>query len=416
MSRRQLDRAANPLGSGPGASDDTGCPILHVDMDAFFASVEERENPALRGKPVIVGGAGPRGVVSSASYAARAFGVHSAMPMSRARRLCPHAVIVSPGHGRYSKVSAAVMEILRSVTPEVEPLSLDEAFLDVSGALRRLGRPAEIAAEIRRRVSDEQQLTCSVGVAPSKFTAKLASTHAKPDGLLVVPAARVTDFLHPLPVGALWGVGDRAEESLRRLGLRTIGDVAHYPRDTLVRELGEALGTRLAELAWGRDAREVTAATPDRSIGAEHTFDTDVRDPDAIRRTLLRLAEKTAARLRAADRLGRTITVKLRRGDFSTITRSRTLPEHTDTARDIHTTACALYEGAGLWGTPLRLVGVRVENLASGQATSHQLALDEPDAGWREAERAMDRAARRFGPGTIRPAALFDRESEEEGG
>src|SRR3954452_19456816 len=225
-------------------------------MDAFFVSVELLERPELRGRPVVVGGAGPRGVVAAASYEARTYGVHSAMPMSRARRLCPQAVVLPPRHDKYAAVSTGVMEIFKSITPLVEPLALDEAFLDVAGALRRLGRPAEIGRLIRRRVFEQQGITCSVGVASTKFAAKLASTTCKPDGLLVVPADGIVDFLHPLPVSALWGVGERTEEILRRLGLRTVGDLAQVPQATLRRELGNALGAHLHELAWGRDPRE----------------------------------------------------------------------------------------------------------------------------------------------------------------
>ncbi|GLZ10591.1 DNA polymerase IV [Actinomadura sp. NBRC 104425] len=407
MSRKQqLHRPGPP--PGPPA-DDTGCHILHVDMDAFYVGVELLERPELRGRPVIVGGTGARGVVSSASYEARAYGVHSAMPMSRARRLCPQAVVLPPRHDRYARVSAAVMEIFRSVTPLVEPLALDEAFLDVAGARRRLGRPAEIARMIRAQVAEQQGLTCSVGVAGTKFVAKLASTRCKPDGMLVVPADGVQEFLHPLPVAALWGVGDRTEEALRRLGLRTVGQLAQVPRAVLQRELGTALGAHLHELAWGRDPRPVVPRSPDKSIGAEETFDTDVDDPETIRRELLRLAEKVGARLRAAGHAGRTVSVKLRRSDFTTLTRSRTLREPTDVTRMIYVTACELYEASGLDRVRLRLVGVRVENLVPSDQAVRQPALDEPETGWREAERAVDQVSRRFGSGAVRPAALVRR-------
>ncbi|MFD0687034.1 DNA polymerase IV [Actinomadura fibrosa] len=407
MSRKQQLHRPGPQ-PGPPA-DDTGCGILHVDMDAFFVSVELLERPELRGRPVIVGGTGPRGVVSAASYEARRYGVHSAMPVSRARRLCPVAVVLPPRHERYARVSAAVFEIFRSITPLVEGLSLDEAFLDVTGARRRLGRPAEIAAMIREQVRAQQGITCSVGVASTKFIAKLASTRCKPDGLLVIPADGVEDFLHPLPVAALWGVGERTEQSLTRLGLRTVGQLAQVPLATLQRELGTAVGAHLHELAWGRDPREVVAHTPDKSIGAEETFDTDIDDPEIIRRELLRLAEKVGARLRAAGHAGRTVSVKLRMADFKTITRARTLREPTDLARVIYITACELYEGAGLERVRLRLVGVRVENLGPADEAPRQLAFDEPETGWREAERAMDQVANRFGPGAVRPAALVRR-------
>ncbi|MEU8120111.1 DNA polymerase IV [Spirillospora sp. NPDC049024] len=410
MSRKQQLHRPGPQ-PGPPA-DDTGCSILHVDMDAFFVSVELLDRPELRGRPVVVGGAGPRGVVSAASYEARRFGVHSAMPMTRARRLCPQAVVLPVSHGKYSRVSAAVFEIFRSVTPLVEGLSLDEAFLDVAGARRRLGRPAAIAQLIRDQVRDQQGITCSVGVANTKFVAKLASTRCKPDGLLVVPADGVVDFLHPLPAASLWGVGERTEQALTRLGLRTVGQLAQVPLTTLQRELGNALGRHLHELAWGRDPREVVPHTPDKSIGAEETFDTDVDDPEVIRRELLRLAEKVGARLRESGNAGRTISVKLRMADFKTITRARTLAEPTDLARVIYVTARELYEAAGLERVRLRLVGVRVENLGPAGEAPRQLALDEPDSGWREAERAMDQVAHRFGRGAVRPAALVRRAAE----
>lgn len=376
-------------------------------MDAFFVSVELLDRPELRGRPVIVGGMGGRGVVAAASYEVRRFGVHSAMPMSRARRLCPSAVVLPPDHGKYARMSGAVREIFESITPLVEPLALDEAFLDVTGALRRLGRPAEIGQMIREQVAGQLGITCSVGVAGNKFIAKLASTRCKPDGLLVVPTAKVGDFLRPLPVAALWGVGERTEEILRRLGLHTVGDLADTPLDTLRRELGEASGTHLHNLAHGRDPRSVVADAPDKSIGAEETFDHDIADPQAIRRELLRLSERVGARLRGSGHAGRTVSVKLRRADFSTITRSRTLPDPTDLARDIYDTACALYQAAGLEHVPLRLVGVRMENLGAAD-TPRQLAFGEKESGWREAERAVDRAISRFGAGAIRPAALVD--------
>ncbi len=386
--------------------DDTGCRILHVDMDAFYASVEVRDRPELAGKPVIVGAVGGRGVVLSATYEARAFGVRSAMPVSRARRLCPQAVFVPPRHGVYGAVSKEIMALFRGVTPEVEPLSLDEAFLDVGGAIRRLGPPTVIARRIRASVHGQYGLTCSVGVATTKFVAKLASTLSKPDGLLVVPATEVLSFLHPLPVSALWGVGERTGEALARFGLRTVGDIARTPAGTLQRELGAAAGAHLAALAWGRDPRPVQSR-PDKSIGAEETFAADVADPVVIRRELLRLSERTAQGLRAGGWMARTVVVKLRLANFKTITRSRTLPEPTDVARTIYDTACALHAGSGLDPQArLRLVGVRATGLHPAGTAVTQLALGEEPAPWRDAEQAVDRIAGRFGTGTVRPAAL----------
>ena len=329
------------------------------------------------------------------------------MPVGRARRLCPQAVFIPPRHGVYGEVSREVMAIFRAVTPEVEPLSLDEAFLDVSGATRRLGPPPRIAELIRQQVREQQSITCSVGVAPVKFVAKIASARCKPDGLLVVPAERVLDFLHPLPVSALWGVGDRAEEVLTRLGLRTVGDIAHIPVATLRRELGAA-GEQLHALAWGRDDRRVVKKREEKSVGAEETFPADVDDPELIRRELLRLSGRTAQALRAVGCVARTVTVKLRLASFKTITRSRTLGEPTDVAREIYAAACALYEGSGLGERArLRLVGVRATGLRPAEGAARQLAFGDRPAGWREAEQAVDRIARRFGTDAVRPAALF---------
>jgi len=389
-----------------GRDDDATCPILHVDMDAFYASVELRLRPELRGKPVIVGGSGSRGVVLSATYEARADGVRSAMPMLRARRLCPAAVVIPPDFDAYVQVSRGVMEIFRSMTPLVEPLSLDEAFLDVRGAGRLLGRPTQIGALIRARVQDEQSITCSVGVAPSKFIAKLASSHCKPDGMLVVPRDEVIGFLHPLPVSALWGVGERTEEHLIRLGLRTVGDLAGVPVATLQRALGPGLGAHLSDLAWGRDGRRVTPTEPDKSVGSEETFPHDVDDPQHIHRELLRLSERTAARLREQGYVGRTVSVKVRFADFTTVTRARTLREPTDVGQVVYSGARALFDRLNLQRARLRLVGVRMEGLVPGNRQAHQLMLGERDSGWREAEQAVDRASRRFGPGAVRPATL----------
>lgn len=422
MSRRQLERGTplrgtvGPAGIRrlPGAAEQDGdCSILHIDMDAFYASVEQLRRPEVRGSPLIVGGTGNRGVVSSADYTARTYGVHSAMPMVRALRLCPQAVVLPPDGEEYRRVSQEVAEILRSVTPEVEPLSGDEAFLDVSGSYRRLGSPIRIAELVRERIRAEQGLTCSVGVAATKFVAKLASTHCKPDGMLLVPTEYVHDFLNPLPVGALWGVGERTESALGTLGARTIGDVARIPAQTLRHTLGQAAGDHLAALAAGQDERPVVPTTPEKSIGVEQTFSHDTADPEVIGRELLRLSETAARRLRTEDQAGRTVVVKLRRSDFTTITRSRTLTAPTDVARDINTAARELYLAAGLERTPLRLVGVRVEGLVTASRVSRQLALDEPESGWREAEQTMDHIARKFGTGAVLPATLAEREERD---
>jgi DNA polymerase IV len=384
-----------------------GYTVLHVDMDAFFASVEVRRHPELAGKPVIVGGAGNRGVVTSATYEARRYGVHAAMPTARALRLCPTATVLPGDMALYAEVSRSVMALFRSITPLVEPLSMDEAFLDVAGAVLRLGDAAEIGEYLRARVYDEQGITCSVGVAGSTFVAKLASTRAKPDGLLVVRPAEVIDFLHPLPVGALWGVGPKTEEALLRLGLRTVGDLAHVPVRTLERAVGTAAGSHLHELSWGRDARRVVPDEPEKSTGAEETFGTDVDDPVVIHRELLRLSERTAARLRSAGHLARTVTLKVRFADFATITRSRTLGVPTDVGQELYDTARGLFEALGLDRARIRLVGVRAERLIDAGSAAQQLELGAREHGRRDAELAADRAARRFGAGAVRPATLL---------
>jgi DNA polymerase IV len=400
----------DPARYDPARCDDTGCQILHVDMDAFYASVEIRDRPDLAGKPVIVGGLSGRAVVLSATYEARAFGVRSAMPMSRARRLCPHARVIPPRHGLYAAVSKEVMAIFAAVTPQVEPLSLDEAFLDVSGATRLLGSPATIGRLIRQQVAEQQQITCSVGIAANKFLAKLASVHCKPDGLLVIPADGALEFLHPLPVSALWGVGERTGLALARLGLRSVGDIAGTPVGALEAELGKAAAAHLHALSWGRDSRGVEPTVHDKSVGAEETFDVDVTDPAVVRRELLRLSRRTTRALRSSGYATRTVVVKLRKADFTTITRSRTLPEATSETQRIYATACALYEASGLSGQArLRLVGVRATGLVPARSAATQLALGERGASWREAESALDRITGRFGPDAVRPATLVDR-------
>jgi DNA polymerase-4 len=385
-------------------------PILHVDMDAFFASVELLAHPELRGKPVIVGGHSPRAVVTSATYEARAFGVHSAMPVGAALRLCPTAVVLEPHMQQYRDFSRQVMSLFREVTPLVEPLSIDEAFLDVAGARRLLGESDVIAEKLRARVFSETGLTCSVGVAPTKFMAKLASGRAKPDGMLVVRPSEVLAYLHPLPVRSLWGVGAKTAEQLERLGLRTVGDIAETPLDALVRAVGEAAGSKLHELALGIDTRDVVTVSQEKSIGHERTFDVDQWSPDVLRRELLHQSNRVAVRLRAAGLVGKTVALKLRFSDFSTISRSRTLSEPTDLGKRIFDEVSAVYEAVGTRGLAVRLIGVRVEQLSDAGGSVHQPALwaDEsvPSEGWREAELTIDRVTAKFGLDSVRPASL----------
>lgn len=412
MSKSQLSHGSG--GDATNSANDAGCNILHIDMDAFFASVELRERPELVGKPMIVGHAGNRGVVLSATYEARALGVHSAMPMSRAIRLAPQAIIIEPTHDKYSEVSKHVMEIFDSITPLVQPLSVDEAFLDVSGAIRLMGSPAQIGALIRARVRDEQGITCSVGVSSTMFVAKLATNYAKPDGLHVVPADGIIEFLHPLPIGALWGVGEKTAEQLNRLGMKKVADIAHTPLNTLIKIVGDASGRHLHDLSWGRDLRSVTPEQAERSISAERTFDTDIDDPDILHAQILDLSEKVASRLRAGGLVGRTVTVKVRFSDFTTVNRSKTMATSTDVAKEIYAVARSLYDSLHLQRVRVRLVGVKIEGLASLESSPIQLAFHERESGWREAEQVMDRAEEKFGIHSIRPARLIKRKPRPE--
>ncbi|ROS28203.1 DNA polymerase IV [Cellulomonas sp. PhB150] len=404
-------------------SEEDGCSILHVDMDAFFASVELARRPQLRGLPVIVGGA-QRGVVLAATYEARAFGVHSAMPMSVALRTCPQAVVVPPDHHAYHEVSVGVMEILGEVTALVEQVSIDEAFLDVAGARRRLGPPTVIAALVRARVQEQFGIACSVGIASTKFVAKLASSHAKPDGVMLVPRAATVDFLHALPVGALWGVGERTEAALARWGIDSVAELAASDVATVQRAVGKVAGAHLHDLAWGRDPRPVSPGRVEKSIGAEETFVQDVSDLSVVQDKALELADRCAARLRKGVLVGRTVSVKVRTSDFRTLTRSRTLATPTDVGREIYLAARELLAAADLGGLPVRLVGVRVEGLGPAADTVRQPTLEEASAepvtrgagaspsGFtprREAEVAMDTVRERFGKAAIHAGATTGR-------
>ena len=384
---------------------DTSARILHLDMDAFFASVELLERPELRGKPVIVGHRGARSVVTAATYEARRYGVNSAMPMAVALRRCPNAIVLEPHYDRYTHFSREVMRILGDATPLVETLSIDEAFLDVRGAIPLFGPPFAIATALRERIRSETGLTASVGAAATKFVAKLASSRSKPDGLLVVPEADTLAFLHPQPITALWGVGASTEERLARLGLRTIGDLAVTPLDSLRAAIGEAGAVRLHELAWGRDPRSVTPGRDEKSIGHEVTFERDVSDAVALDRELLRLSTRVAERLRRGGWVARTVAVKIRFGDFRTITRSRTLAEPSDVAERLSREARALLAEARPAGTGIRLIGVRAENLLPAGSVARGLWDD--DEPWRETETTLDAVAERFGRGAIQRASLL---------
>ncbi|MGB3687019.1 MAG: DNA polymerase IV [Ornithinimicrobium sp.] len=387
---------------------DRGCTVLHVDMDAFYASVSLIDKPELHDQCVIIGG-GWRGVVLCASYPARAFGVRSGMPMSTARRLCPAAVVLRPDYDSYSRVSEAVMSVFAEVTPVLETLSMEEAFLDVSQCRRRLGTPAQIACWIKDTIADEQHITCSVGGATNKAVAKMASRAAKPDGVVMVPADEVVSFLHPLPVGALWGVGEATEAELHTFGLRTVADIAYLPARTLERAVGKNAAEHLFALAWGTSpaTERVTPSRTERSVGSSQTFSHDIDDPQVLHRQLLHLSDRTTSRLRHAQMMARTVVLTVRFSDFTTITRSRTMARPTDVTQDVYATAVMLYQALGLQRVRIRLLGVRVEGLTASEATPVQARLDEPLYGWREAERAVDRAVDRFGAHAVRPASLI---------
>jgi DNA polymerase-4 len=402
--------------------------ILHADMDAFFVSVELRRRPDLHGLPVVVGGTGPRGVVAAASYEARRYGIHSALPSSMARRLCPAAVFLPGDHQLYAKVSEEVNRIFLDVTPLVEPLSLDEAFLDVTGALRLLGDGVTIAAGIRARIADELQLTCSVGVAPSKFLAKLASQAAKPTatpdgvragaGIVRIAPGDELAFLHPLPVQALWGVGPATLERMTRLGVRTVGQLAELEEAALMASVGASHGRHLHRLAHARDERPVEPDREVKSIGHEETFAIDRTTHDELRIELVRLADAVAARLRAHGRIARTVTLKVRFNGFTTITRAATLATPGDTAHGLVEALSPLLANVDP-GPGVRLLGVSASNLAlasTGRA-ARQLSLDDlldaadgappraPSAGWQAAEETVDAIRDRFGHAVIGPAS-----------
>jgi DNA polymerase-4 len=380
-------------------------------MDAFYASVEVRENPDLANRPVIIGHSASRGVVLSATYQARALGVHSAMPMSRAMRLAPESIVIEPNMEKYWQVSEEVMAIFSDFTPLVQQLSVDEAFLDVAGAIKLIGSPTEIGELIRQRVWQEQKITCSVGIASTMFVAKLATNFAKPNGLHVVPKDQVLEFLHPLPITALWGVGAKTAEQLNRLGLRQVSDIANTSLKTLTRVLGPAVGEHLYELSWGRDPRKVTVEHEDQSIGAERTFDSDLQDLELITTHILDLSNKVARRLRDAEVTARTISIKVKFSDFSTITRSKTLNTPTDLSTEIYAAAKKLFENLKLDRTKVRLVGVRATGLAEDAPI--QLQLSAKETGWREAEIALDKVAHKFGNQAVRPARLIKPEEND---
>lgn len=379
--------------------------VTHVDMDAFYASVEMRHRPELHEVPMWVGGA-ERGVVLSANYPARTFGVRGGMSSTQARRLCPQAVSVPPDFDTYTEVSAGVVAIFETFTAQVESASIDEAYLDLTGAVQAYGSAATIGERLRAMVADEQQISCSVGIGPNKLIAKMASNAAKPDGLLEVSPADVIGFLHPQPVENLIGVGESTSTSLHRLGIATVAELAYLPRSTLQRAFGPRAGALLADLAWGRDASRVVARPGERGVGCQETFARDTDDRATVYAELLRVSVKVASRMRAARVLGRTVTLNLRFADFTTISRSLTLASPTDITDEVYDAALALYARLGLQRARIRRVKVRVTGLVDLATAYLQPALDTPEHGWRDAEKAADKVIQRFGPKAVFRAVL----------
>ncbi len=424
--------------------------IIHLDLDAFYASVEILDDPTLAGKPVIVGGSERRGVVCAASYEARKFGIHSAQPTATAKRLCPHGIFLPLRMERYKALSGEVFAIYRRYTPLVEALSIDEAFLDVTGSVRLFGAPADIARRIRASVREETGLTVSAGVASSKLLAKIASDMNKPDGLTVVPQGKEREFLAPLPVEKLWGVGKVTRDAFHRMGVRTIGDLSGIPEETLARKFGKS-GVQLRRLAQGIDDREVECDSEAKSIGHEETFQEDLTDMESIRKELLSLASRVASRMRRHDAKGKTVTLKVKYRDFTLITRAVTLERATDDGGEIYRAVLPLLQKTEVGGRPIRLLGISLSRLSGGEGKAgspvgtsgpgdpggpgEQLSLfagpiaiikapaqsttltqaspAKPSPSPEKKDRlnrAVDRIREKFGKKGIRPAALLDEE------
>jgi len=382
--------------------------IIHLDMDAFYPAVEVLDNPELKGKPVIVGGSRERGVVSSASYEARKFGVHSAQPMATAMRLCPHGIILPVRMAKYKEVSEWVFEIFSRFTSLVEPLSIDEAFLDVTGSTRLFGRPEDIAKEIKQTVREETGLTVSAGLAPSKFVAKIASDIDKPDGLTVVPPDRVRAFLDPLPIKKMWGVGKVTQEALAWLGIRTFKDLSQTPLEVLEQKFGKH-GAHMHLLSMGIDERDVNPEHDVKSVGHEQTFLLDIMDPDLAKKELLSLANRVARRMRRNEATGRTVTLKVKYSNFQQITRSATLPESIDDGLEIYSAVCGLLKKTEVGKRPVRLLGISLSQLGFLGAEG-QLSLFHQDVTAqkrKELNKALDSLYEKHGEKSVRPGTLI---------
>ena len=401
-----VGRFARPAKRGfPLGDNDRDAPILHVDMDSFYASVEVVEDPSLAGKPVVVGGRSARGVVTAATYEARAYGIRAGMPSMRARALCPNAVFLPGRRDLYLDYSQRVMNLLTTFTPLVEPISIDEAFLDVSGAGRLLGSPVEVAKQLRREVRAQTGLPASVGVSSTKTIAKIASGKAKPDGLFLVPADRAVEFLQSLDVGDLPGVGARTEETLRGRGINTVRDLARASRRNLSAWLGEASAHRLIALAWNKDRDPVGPKEREKSVSTERTFETNVTSSEDLKKQILHASHQCGTRLRKAGLVGWTVTLKLKDPRFVTRTRSKTLLAPTDVGGKIAEVASELLDAERLPPGGVRLLGVGVSGLV-GEEEGVATLLDH-DPRPRAAEQVMDLARQRFGEEALKPATLL---------
>ncbi len=391
--------------------------ILHIDMDAFFAAIEELDHPEYRGKPVVVGadpkGGKGRGVVSTCNYEARKYGIHSAMPISQAYKLCPFAIYVPPRMKRYVEFSRKIFEILNDFTPKVEPISIDEAFMDITGCIRLLGSPEEIARKIKKRIKDELQLTASIGIAPNKFIAKIASDLEKPDGLVIVDLNHMLDFLHPLPISKMWGVGKNTEVKLRVMGINTIGDLARLPQDMVIKKFGK-FGLHFWTLANGIDDREVEADDTVKSVSLENTYEEDVDDEKVIEQTIFSMADNLSRILRKKQLKGKTITLKIRLEDFSTFTRSQSFDSFIDSSQIISRVSLKLYRRFQRKGKKVRLLGIAVSNLnPKGEA---QIGLFEPnDKMDQKIDTVIDLVQNKFGPDLIKKASLLGTHSRRVG-
>ncbi|MDN6529991.1 MAG: DNA polymerase IV [Brevibacterium sp.] len=412
MSRKQLARSGGDL-SRLGA-DDTGATMLHLDMDSYFVSVELLSRPELLGRPVIVGGRSGRGVVVSASYEAREFGVHAAMPMARAMNLCPFAEVIPPSHGLYSSYSQKVFDLVAEVTPDFQQVSVDEAYIDVSAAVRRLGSPVQITSDLRAEIEAQTGLNASVGIAGSRVVAKLASTRAKPRGQLLVPLASTQEFLDPMPIEALPGVGEKTKEGFFRYGIRLIGDLAAVDEAWAGRVFG-APGHHLWRSAHGVDSHGMDRQVKDRSISAEHTFGEDVWELSQLEHELLRLADKVAHRIRADGKVATTLGLKYRLADFTTLSRSITLDAPTDLAREIYAALRPAMRDLREQRTKgVRLLGIRAAGLMDFAVSGRQPRLDEAEHSGREAEVALDDVRKKFGTASISQASLLRKRPDIE--